>query len=198
MMRISGRYRPSSYFPSFSSRLVRYRTGLFLGGTALLLFLLVPGSLSVFAQRGTAVAPVLVSIAVTPADAEILPDGTQHFTATGTYSDRRTHDLTTTVTWSSSAPDVATISTAGLASAVETGQTTIEAAVGAINGSTTLNVTSFAFTGSMNTDLCCHSATRLNNGMVLMAGGWNYSGGTLVGHFRSSLTYFGVSVWYGA
>ena len=50
MISIPGRYRPSSYFPGFSSRLVKYRTELFLRGTALLLFLLVPGSLSVFAQ----------------------------------------------------------------------------------------------------------------------------------------------------
>ena len=73
MIRIPGRYRPSSYFPSFSSRPAKYRTGLFLGGTALLLFLLVPGSLSVFAQRGTGLAPVLLSIAVTPADAVDFP-----------------------------------------------------------------------------------------------------------------------------
>ncbi|MGA3214038.1 MAG: kelch repeat-containing protein, partial [Terriglobales bacterium] len=181
MIRIPGRYRPFSNFPSFSSRLVKYRTALFLGGAALLLLLLVPGSLSVFAQLGTPVAPVLLSIAVTPADAEILPGGTQHFTATGTYSDRHIHELSTTVTWSSSAPDVATISSGGLARAVGLGlgQTTIKAAVGAIKGSTTLNVTSFVFTGSMNTDFCCHSATLLNNGMVLVAGGWNYSGGTL-------------------
>ena len=69
MIRIPGRYRPSSYFPGFSSRLVKYRTGLFLGGTVLLLFLLVPGSRSVFAQRGTGIDPALLSIAVTPADA---------------------------------------------------------------------------------------------------------------------------------
>ena len=83
------------------------------------------------------------------------------------------------MTWSSSAPDVATISGVGLARGVGVGQTTIEAAVGAIKGSTTLNVTSFVLTGSMNTERCCHTATLLNNGMVLMAGGWNYSGGIL-------------------
>jgi hypothetical protein len=150
---------------------VKYRTGLFVGGTALLLLLLVPGSLSVFAQRGTAVAPVLLSITVTPADAEILPDGTQHFTATGTYSDRSIHELSTTVTWSSSAPDVATISGVGLARGVGVGQTTIKAAVGVINSSTTLNVTRFVWTGSMGLPEILHTATLLNNGMALIAGG---------------------------
>ena len=141
MIRIPGRYRPSSYFPGFSSRPAKYRTGLFLGGTVFLLFLLVPGSRSVLAQSGTGNDPVLLSIAVTPADASIFPDRMQQFTATGTYSDGRTHDLTRRVTWSSSAPDVATISREGLARTVGEGQTTIEAALGAINGSTTLNVT---------------------------------------------------------
>ena len=140
MIRIPGRYRPSSYFPSFSSRPAKYRTGLFLGGTALLLLLLVPGSRSVFAQSGTGTGPVLLSIAVTPANASILPNRIQPFTATGTYSDGSTHDLTTRVTWSSSVPDVATINRVGVARAVAVGQTTIEAALGAINGSTTLNV----------------------------------------------------------
>ena len=90
---------------------------------------------------GTGVEPVLVSIAVTPANASIAPGTTQQFTATGTYSDGSKQNLTSTATWSSSAPGVATISTTGLASAVGAGQTTIEAASGAIKGSTTLTVT---------------------------------------------------------
>ncbi len=57
MISIPGCYRPSSYFPVFSSRPAKYRTGLFLGGTVLLLFLLVPGSRSVFAQSGTGIEP---------------------------------------------------------------------------------------------------------------------------------------------
>ena len=130
-----------------------------------------PGNRSVLAQRGTGIDPVLLSITVTPADASIFPDRRQQFTATGTYSDGRTHDLTRRVTWSSSVPDVATISREGIASAIASGQTTIEAALGAINGSTTLNVTSFLYTGSMETGRYADSATLLNNGMVLVAGG---------------------------
>ncbi|MGA3322933.1 MAG: kelch repeat-containing protein, partial [Terriglobia bacterium] len=91
------------------------------------------------------VAPVLVSIAVTPANPSIIADNTQQFTATGTYGDGSTQNLTSTATWSSSAPSVATISNAssshGLATAIGGGTTTIEAALGAINGSTTLTVT---------------------------------------------------------
>jgi hypothetical protein len=119
----------------------------------------------------TVTAAVLVSIAVTPANPWILPVQTQQFTATGTYSDGSTQNLTSTATWSSSAPSVATISTTGLASAVAWGQTTVEAALGAINGSTTLYVAGFVLTGSMETARYAYSATLLNNGMVLVAGG---------------------------
>jgi hypothetical protein len=133
------------------------------------------GSPIVVPLSGTGLAPVLVSIAVTPANPAIfLPLGqtTQQFAATGTYSDGSTQNLTNTATWTSSAPGVATISTTGLASAVALGQTTIEAASGGIEGSTTLNVTRFVWTGSLNTARWYQSATLLNNGTDLMAGGY--------------------------
>ena len=182
MIRIPGRNRPSNYFPGFSSRLVKYRTALFLGGSVLLLLLLVPGSRSVFAQRSARSDPALLSIAVTPADAEIFPDRRLEFTARGMYSDGRTHDLTKRVMWSSSAPDVVTISREGIARAIASGQTTIEAALGAIKGSATLNVViggTFVLTGSLSTARTEQTATLLNNGLVLIAGGVNPNGKSL-------------------
>jgi len=129
----------------------------------------------------TVTAPVLVSIAVTPGNASVAVGTTQQFTATGTYSDGSTQTLTSTATWSSSAPGVATISNAsgsqGLATAAGVGTTTIKATSGAINGSTTLTVTAgFVLTGSLNTAREYHTATVLNNGMVLIAGGYGSSG----------------------
>ena len=123
-------------------------------------------------------SPVLVSIAVTPANASIAVGTTQQFTATGTYSDGSTQNLTSTAAWSSSVPSVATISAAsgsqGLATTAGIGTTTMQAASGAINGSTTLTVTAgFVLTGSLNTARASHTSTVLNNGMVLIAGGYN-------------------------
>jgi Tol biopolymer transport system component len=91
------------------------------------------------------VAKVLTSIAVTPANASIRQEGAQQYTATGTYSDGSSADLSTEVTWSSSNQGVATISNTpgsqGLATASDTpGSTTIGAVDGSVSGSTTLTV----------------------------------------------------------
>jgi uncharacterized protein YjdB len=85
-------------------------------------------------------SPSLVSIAVTPANADLLLGSLQQFTATGTYSDNSTQDITATVTWSSSDTTVASIDGAGLATALSLGATTISATSGSVTGSTTLTV----------------------------------------------------------
>ncbi len=115
-----------------------------------------PGSATVTATSGsvagsttvTVTAATLQAIAVTPDAPSIAKGTTQQFTATGTYSDASTQDLTTQVTWASSATSVATISnaagTAGLATAVGVGPTTISATVGGQTGSTVLTVTAAA------------------------------------------------------
>src|SRR5262249_31727338 len=64
--------------------------------------------------------------------------GTQQFTATGTYSDSSTQDVTNQVAFASSSPGVATVTAGGLATAVAPGATTISATLGAGTGSTGL------------------------------------------------------------
>jgi hypothetical protein len=83
----------------------------------------------------------LKSISVAPSASSISQGATRQFTATGTYSDRTTKDLTTTVTWTSSSTAVASITTGGLVGGVASGKATIKAASGTVSGSTALSVT---------------------------------------------------------
>jgi len=88
----------------------------------------------------TVTAAALVSIAVTPANQTLAPGTIQQFTATGTFTDNSTQDLTNSVTWSAGDLTVATISNTGLATTVADGTVTITATSGSVAGSTTLIV----------------------------------------------------------
>ncbi len=84
----------------------------------------------------TVTAATLQSIAVTPANPSIAKGATQQFTATGTFSDGTTQNLTShghVEFWHHA---TATISAAGLATGAGVGTSTIKATSGAINGST--------------------------------------------------------------
>ncbi len=87
----------------------------------------------------------LSSISLVPRNMTIAAGATQQFTATGTYSDGSTQDLTTKVNWVSSAPAYATISnttgTIGLATGVAAGITTISASLGGLSATANLTVT---------------------------------------------------------
>jgi hypothetical protein len=88
----------------------------------------------------TVVPPVLVSLAITPANPSIAAGQTEQFTATGTFSDQSTQNLSSTVTWSSGSTTVATISATGLATSLVKGSSTIGASSGSVNTSTLLTV----------------------------------------------------------
>ncbi|HVU15368.1 MAG TPA: DUF4082 domain-containing protein [Candidatus Didemnitutus sp.] len=94
----------------------------------------VTGSTSLTVQS----AVTLIGISVTPSNTSVLAGATQQFTATGTYSNSSTQDLTTQVSWSSSNSAVAVVSSAGLATTSGGGSTTISATLGAVTGSTAL------------------------------------------------------------
>src|SRR5207253_2589628 len=87
----------------------------------------------------TVTAAALVSIAVSPQSPAIALGLQQPFTATGTYTDNTTQDVTTTVVWSSSAANIAVISnttgTQGMATSAGIGVTTITATSGSISNS---------------------------------------------------------------
>jgi hypothetical protein len=90
----------------------------------------------------TITAPVLGSLAVSPADPTQLVGQSVQVTATGTLTDGTTQDLTATVTWTSSDQAVATItSPGGLATALAPGVSTITAtSTEGLAGSTHLTV----------------------------------------------------------
>ncbi len=88
----------------------------------------------------TVLPPTLVSIAVTPASPSVAAGLTQQFTATGTYSDSSTQNLTAQATWASTDAAAATIAAGGLATTLATGTTTISATFDGVTGSTTLTV----------------------------------------------------------
>src|SRR5262245_2563060 len=84
----------------------------------------------------------LQSVAVTPTNPTLALGTSQQFTATGTYSDGTTSDLTALAQWTSSETAAGDMSTAGpgQATGLGIGSTTITATYSGVNGSTTLTV----------------------------------------------------------
>jgi hypothetical protein len=94
----------------------------------------------------TVTAATLSSIAVTPINPSVAEGLTKQFTATGTYSDSSTANITALVTWSSADTNVATMNAnfsanSGLATGVNVGSSLITATLDSISGNTTLTVT---------------------------------------------------------
>ena len=81
------------------------------------------------------------SIAVTPATNTIASNQTVQLTATATYNDNTTEDISGTVTWTSSDTSIATVSSNGRVTAVKEGNVTITASVAGTAVSDTAAVT---------------------------------------------------------
>ncbi len=107
-----------------------------------------PGSTVISAlfggQVGTASLTVttatLVSISVTPSSPSISLGSSQQFSATGTFSDGSTLDISGQANWASSDVAVAVINAGGLASSAGTGTATITATLNGVSGSAILTV----------------------------------------------------------
>lgn len=102
------------------------------------------------AVQGTATLTVtaaeLVSLAVSPATAQ-LPAGTsQAFTAVGTFTDGSTQDLTSLASWTSSAPGVGGFGAAGLLHALVAGSLEVTATVAEVQGTASVEVTEAVLT----------------------------------------------------
>ncbi len=88
----------------------------------------------------TLVAKTLASIAVTPSMASFSVGSSQQLTATATYSDGTTANVTSGVAWTAANVSVATVNSAGLATGVGSGSTSVSATLGGISGSDTVAV----------------------------------------------------------
>ncbi len=109
--------------------------------TALLMLALATGC------RGFFDNPTLQSIAVTPSNRSIVPGGTLQMTATGTFNDNSTSDVTTKSTWASSDPTVATVGT-------NTGLVKAAASIASPPGTTTITATDGAFSNTATVTVC--------------------------------------------
>jgi trimeric autotransporter adhesin len=101
------------------------------------------GSISGIASV-TVTSATLVSLAIAPVNSTMPNEANKQFTATGTFSDNTTQDMTQFVLWKSSNPAVAIINAGGLATSVATGISTIQASSGSVAQSTTLTVSTVA------------------------------------------------------
>ncbi|WP_273979565.1 Ig-like domain-containing protein, partial [Vibrio parahaemolyticus] len=72
-------------------------------------------------------AAVITAIQVTPSPVNVAKGQTQQLTATATFSDATSSDVSNSVTWTPIDTATATVSSAGLLSAVEVGNTTLTA-----------------------------------------------------------------------
>ena len=117
----------------------------------------------------------LSGITVAPSATFIAPGQNLQFSATGTYSDGSTQNLTTAVQWTSSSTATATISAGGNASGNNAGQTTITATLGVVSGTGTLTVTS----ATLNTiTVTCTQNTIAKSTFVQCNADGNFSDGT--------------------
>ena len=130
---------------------------------------------------GTAATATLVSIAVTPNPATVMVNGTVQFTATGTFSDQSTKDVTAQSTWTSSATGVATVNAAtGLATGVSVSDGSIQ--ITATDG----NISNFANLTVTGSSVTLQSITVTPNPASVGIGGKIQF--TATGHFSDGTT----------
>ena len=91
--------------------------------------------------------PILASITITPPNPSIANGTGVQLTATGTFSDGTTQDLTHSASWTSTPmTGLATVDTNGFVTGTSVGSATVTATQAGVSGATTINVTPPALT----------------------------------------------------
>lgn len=138
-------------------------------------------------------AAVLVSLAIAPNPAFSGIGLNTQLTATGTYSDASTANVSAMAVWSSSVTAVATVGTTGVATGVSLGGSTISASIGTLTPATVaLTVTSgvwHAAAPMISQPRNGYTSTRLASGNVMAVGGTQPSGGAGSTTRNSSVLY---------
>jgi len=81
-------------------------------------------------------AKSIASLQVAPQNATVAPGVTQQYTATATYGNNTTGDVTSSVTWSTNPTSIATIDSAGLLKGVALGTATVKAQSSSVSATT--------------------------------------------------------------
>ena len=134
----------------------------------------------------------LSSIAVTPNPATSLKVGsTEQFTATGTYSDNSTANITSSATWASSDNTKATILAGGLATGVAVGTTNITAALGSVTSpAVSLTVISATTSSPPTVTGISPSSGSTAGGTSVTITGTGFTGATAVNFGKTAATGF--------
>lgn len=91
-------------------------------------------------QPTTPTAPTVTSVAVTGTNSFTEKNATAQLTATATLSNGTTENRTSTATWASDNAAVATVSPAGLVTAIATGDATVSATISGVRGTRAIGV----------------------------------------------------------
>ena len=121
------------------------------------------------------VVVTLKSLTITPVNSSIANSTSLQLTAAGVFSDGSTHDLTASVTWTSSSAAIATVSSGGVVTGTGVGSATIAATQAGVSASTTVTVTAATLTAITITPP--NSAIASGTSKQLIATG-NFSDGT--------------------
>ena len=82
----------------------------------------------------------ITALAVAPTNATLAPGVTQQYSATATYGNNTTGDVSSQVTWSTTPTNIATVNSTGLVTGVSLGTATVRAQSGSVIASTGLTV----------------------------------------------------------